>query len=73
MKEDFEVVKGIRFPRYSLKVVKYSKGEYAVVESYYFMKFCYKKTEEKFAVLEDAKLKYEDLHASRKFDHMTGK
>ena len=73
MKEDYEVIKGIRFPRYSLKVVKYEKGEYAVVESFYFMKFCYKKNIEKFDSQEAAKLKYEDLHASRKFDHMTGK
>ena len=73
MKEDFEVVKGIRFPRYSLKVVKYSKGDYGVVESFYIMKFCYKKKEERFNSLDDARHKYEDLHASRKFDHMTGK
>jgi hypothetical protein len=44
-----------------------------VVESFYFMKFCYRKSEERFKALADAKLKYEDLHASRKFDHMTGK
>ncbi|GAB1443389.1 hypothetical protein MASR2M39_22290 [Ignavibacteriales bacterium] len=73
MKEEYEVVKGIRFPKYSLKVVKYSKGEYGVVESFYFLKFCYKRREERFNGLADAKLKYEDLHASRKFDHMTGK
>ena len=73
MKEEYEVVKGIRFPKYSLKVVKYSKGDYGVVESFYFMKFCYKKSEERFKALAEAKLKYEDLHASRKFDHMTGK
>lgn len=72
MKENFEVVKGVRFPRYSLKVVKYSDGEYAVVESYYFMKFCYKKSEKRFSDLATAMREYEDLHASRKFDHMTG-
>lgn len=73
MKEDFEVVKGIRFPKYSLKIVKFDKGEFAVVESFYFMKFCYKRNVEKFNSADEAKLKYEDLHASRKFDHMTGK
>jgi hypothetical protein len=36
MKEEYEVVKGIRFPKYSLKVVKYTKGEYGVVESFLF-------------------------------------
>jgi len=72
MSEQFEVVKGIRFPKYSLKIVKYDNGEFGVIESFYFMKYCYKRNIMKFEKELDAKNKYEDLHASRKFDHMTG-
>jgi len=72
MPEQFEVVKGIRFPKYSLKIVKYSNGEFGVIESFYFFKYCYKRNVMKFEKELDAKNKYEDLHASRKFDHMTG-
>lgn len=72
MKEEFSIVKGIRFPKYSLKIVKYGTGGFGVVESFYFLKFCYKRNVRKFENESDAKIKYEDLHASRKFDHMTG-
>ncbi len=43
MKDDFSIVKGIRFPRYSLKIVKFSDGEFGVIESFYFFKFCYRR------------------------------
>lgn len=72
MKEEFSILKGIRFPGYSLKIVKFDKGEFGVIESYYFLKFCYKRNVIRFDKESDAKNKYEDLHASRKFDHMTG-
>ncbi|GJQ32161.1 MAG: hypothetical protein HBSAPP04_10000 [Ignavibacteriaceae bacterium] len=72
MKDDFSIVKGIRFPRYSLKIVKFSDGEFGVIESFYFFKFCYRRNVLRFTSESEAKIKYEDLHASRKFDHMTG-
>ncbi len=72
MTEDFSIVKGIRFPKYSLKIVKFANGDFGVVESFYFFKFCYKRNTLRFNNESDARIKYEDLHASRKFDHMTG-
>lgn len=72
MKNDYDVVKGIRFPKYSLKIVKFKSGEFGVIESFYFIKYCYKRNITRFDNEKEAKNRYEDLHASRKFDHMTG-
>ncbi|KAB2908768.1 MAG: hypothetical protein LC102_10985 [Ignavibacteriales bacterium] len=71
MKETFSVVKGIRFPRYSLKVVQYLDKTFGVIESFYFFKFCYKRVILKFDRADTALEKYDELHASRKFDFMT--
>jgi len=72
MKNDHDVLKGIRFPKYSLKIVKFNNGEFGVIESFYFIKYCYKRNIARFDNEKEAKNRYEDLHASRKFDHMTG-
>jgi hypothetical protein len=72
MKNNFDVVKGIRFPRYSLKVVKFDNDNFGVIESFYFWKFCYKRNVIPFVKEKDAIDRYDDLHASRKFDMMTG-
>jgi len=42
MKENFNIIKGIRFPRYSLKIVKFDDGGFGVIESFSFSSFATK-------------------------------